>query len=83
MPSSITLIQNTFENYLIDVFGLKPLTENNNGKMDDVMQMLIEIRKDAKTKKDFATSDRIRNELLEKGIQLKDEKDGTVSYSIN
>ena len=83
MPSSINLIQTTFENYLIDVFGLKPLTENNNGKLDDVMQMLIEIRKDAKTKKDFATSDRIRNELLEKGIQLKDEKDGTVSYSIN
>ena len=39
--------------------------------------------KEAKTKKDFVTSDLIRNELVQLGIQLKDEKDGTVSYSFN
>jgi len=44
--------------------------------------LLIEIRKQAKENKDFATSDKIRNQLAEMGIQLKDEKDGSMSYSI-
>jgi cysteinyl-tRNA synthetase len=46
------------------------------------MQLLIEMRKEAKSRKDYATSDKIRNQLLAVGIQLKDEKDGGVSYSI-
>jgi cysteinyl-tRNA synthetase len=44
--------------------------------------LLIEIRKDAKARKDFATSDKIRNQLTAMGIQLKDEKDGSMSYTI-
>jgi cysteinyl-tRNA synthetase len=43
--------------------------------------LLIEIRKQAKDNKDFATSDKIRNQLADMGIQLKDEKDGSMSYS--
>jgi cysteinyl-tRNA synthetase len=46
------------------------------------VELLIEIRKDAKARKDFATSDKIRNQLADMGIQLKDEKDGSISYSI-
>jgi cysteinyl-tRNA synthetase len=46
------------------------------------VELLIEIRKQAKENKDFATSDKIRNQLAEMGIQLKDEKDGSMSYSI-
>ena len=79
----MALLEKTFDDYLIDVFGLKPLEDNNNSKLDVAMQVLIDIRKEAKLKKDFATSDKIRHELLEKGIQLKDEKDGSVSYSFN
>jgi cysteinyl-tRNA synthetase len=45
--------------------------------------LLIDLRKDARTKKDYATSDKIRNQLASMGIQLKDEKDGSVSYSID
>jgi len=45
------------------------------------VELLIEIRKQAKANKDFATSDKIRNQLAEMGIQLKDEKDGSMSYS--
>jgi cysteinyl-tRNA synthetase len=47
-----------------------------------VVELLIEIRKDAKSRKDFATSDKIRNQLADMGIQLKDEKDGSISYTI-
>ena len=46
------------------------------------MQLLIDIRKEARSKKDFATSDRIRNQLQQLGILLKDEKDGSISWSI-
>ena len=79
---SIILLQKTMNDYLIDVFGLKPLAENTSSKMNDVMNVLIDIRKEAKVKKDFSTSDAIRNKLQEAGIQLKDEKDGSVSWSI-
>ena len=44
------------------------------------MQLLIDIRKEAKNKKDFATGDKIRNQLGEVGILLKDEKDGSMSW---
>ena len=38
----------------------------------------IEERNQAKLAKNFSLADSIRNELLEKGIQLKDTRDGTV-----
>ena len=44
--------------------------------------MLIKMRKDARDNKDWALSDKIRNELAEIGIQLKDGKEGT-SFSVN
>ena len=46
------------------------------------MNLLIDIRKEAKAKKDYLTSDRIRKQLQEIGILIKDEKDSRVSYSI-
>jgi cysteinyl-tRNA synthetase len=44
------------------------------------MDVLISLRKDARLRKDWATSDRIRNQLAEAGILLKDEKDGAMSW---
>jgi cysteinyl-tRNA synthetase len=83
MASSIERMRTTCEHYLLEVFGLLPIEESNNNLLDDVIGVLIGIRKEAKVKKDFATSDKIRNELLDKGIQLKDEKDGSVTWSLN
>lgn len=80
---SIALMQTTLKDYLIDVFGLKPLEENTHSKLNEVMQVIIELRKEAKLKKDFATSDAIRNKLADAGVQLKDEKDGTMSFTVN
>lgn len=80
---TFALLQTTFKTYLEDILGLQALqAEQNSNKMDKVLSVLIDIRKDAKQRKDFATSDQIRNKLTEFGIQLKDEKDGTVSYTI-
>jgi cysteinyl-tRNA synthetase len=58
------------------------VTEADSKKLKGVIDLLIEIRKDAKSKKDFATSDKIRNQLTQLGILLKDEKDGGMSWSI-
>ena len=46
------------------------------------MQLLIDIRKEAKGKKDFVTSDKIRNQLAQLGITLKDEKGGEMSWNV-
>jgi cysteinyl-tRNA synthetase len=71
-----------FKVYLEDIFGLKSVTEADNSKLQSVMQLLIDIRKEARKRKDFVTSDKIRNQLAQLGIILKDEKDGEMSWSI-
>jgi cysteinyl-tRNA synthetase len=68
--------------FIVDIFGLQNSKADNNNKLEGVIQLLINIRKEAKSRKDFVTSDKIRNELAALGIQLKDEKDGGMSYSI-
>ncbi len=80
--ATLRLLQTAFKIYLEDIFGLKDIAANNNGALGSVMELLIEIRKEAKSKKDFATSDKIRNQLTGMGINLKDEKDGGVSWSL-
>jgi cysteinyl-tRNA synthetase len=79
--STIELLQAKFKIYLEDIFGLKSSRENDE-ILDSVMQLLIEIRKEARTKKDFATSDKIRKELNAAGILLKDKKDGQIEWEL-
>jgi len=79
---TLTLLQQQFKAYLEDVFGLKNEGANNK-LLNNVMELLIDIRKEAKAKRDFATSDKIRNELAQAGINLKDEKSGDMSWDIN
>jgi cysteinyl-tRNA synthetase len=79
---TFSLLQQQFKVYLVDILGLKSITETDYIKLKGVMDLLIEIRKEAKNKKDFATSDRIRNQLTVLGIALKDEKGGGMSWSV-
>lgn len=80
--STFALLQDTFKVYLEDILGMQPLQVQQTDKLDKVLSLLIDIRKEAKQRKDFATSDLIRNQLAASGILLKDEKDGSVSYNI-
>ncbi|MFL9482045.1 cysteine--tRNA ligase [Chitinophagaceae bacterium LWZ2-11] len=80
--STLQLLQHQMKDYIDNVFGLESEKQDDN-KIEGVLQLLIDIRKEAKAKKDFVTSDKIRNELAALGVQLKDEKDGNVSWSIN
>src|SRR5687768_9672853 len=77
---TVELFQQYFKIYLQDILGIVAEVEKEDGKLDGVIGLLIEIRKEAKARKDYATSDKIRLQLQQLGIQLKDEKDGSVSY---
>jgi len=81
-PSTLVNLKQTMKTFIEDVFGLKDEQESKDGKLDGVLQLLITIRKDARAKKDFVTSDKIRNELATIGIQIKDERDGNMSYTV-
>jgi cysteinyl-tRNA synthetase len=66
---------------VFDVLGLREEQAINTDKIDGLMQMILDQRKDAKARKDFASSDLIRDKLKELGFEIKDGKDGT-TYSI-
>jgi len=68
--------------FVYDVLGLQNIEENNNEKLDQTLQVLIELRNQARKAKNFELSDQIRNRLLEEGIELKDGRDGT-TYVLN
>ena len=76
-----TSVQAQLKLFVESILGLKVDKGANRQQLNGVVELLIEIRKQAKANKDFATSDKIRNQLSEMGIQLKDEKDGSMSYS--
>lgn len=61
-----------------NVFGLKDESSEGNSEsvVNGLVEMVLDVRKEAKAKKDFATSDLIRDRLKDLGIQIKDTKDG-------
>ncbi len=77
-------LQTSMHAFIFDVLGLEEANEQEgqHNKLDGVMELLIKLRKAARDDKNWALSDKIRDELDALGIQLKDGKDGT-TYSIN
>ena len=75
-------LKTTMNDFTFDVLGLmNEAAQNNSGKIDGVVSLLIKLRKEARENRDWALSDQIRDELLVIGIQLKDGRDGT-SYTM-
>ena len=76
-------LKSTLETFVFDVLGIKneKIANNNTEKLEGVVNLMIEMRNEARANKDFAMSDQIRDQLLAIGIQLKDGKDGT-SFSL-
>ncbi len=77
------LLSETFRGMVFDVLGLKDIQDRKQGPIDGVMDILINLRKEAKLSRNFELSDKIRDELSAAGIQLKDSRDGTTDYTIN
>jgi cysteinyl-tRNA synthetase len=72
----------TMRLFTVDILGLTNATGGASSEkdkaLDKVMQMVLEMRAKAKAEKDWATSDKIRDELSEAGIIVKDTPDGAV-----
>jgi cysteinyl-tRNA synthetase len=76
--TDIATLKNTLHTMLFEVMGLKEEdTNQETGLSEELMNVIIAIRAQAKSKKDFATSDFIRDELSRMNVQLKDTKEGT------
>ena len=72
-------LKSIYNAFVFDVLGLKVDESNKNsdtGLTGDLIDMILNLRLDAKKNKDFATSDKIRDGLLQKGVNIKDTKDG-------
>ena len=68
-----------FHTYVIDIFGLKEESQpeaGNNNILNEVVGLLMNLRLEAKTNKDWVLSDKIRNKLTVIGFDIKDTKDG-------
>ena len=65
--------------FIFDVLGLEDekVSDSSTDKLEGTVNMLIEMRKQARDNKNFALSDQIRDQLIALGIQLKDGKEGT------
>jgi len=81
----LALLVQTMHDFLFEVMGLVDVSSHSgqdSNKLNETVELLISLRNQARANKDFATSDKIRDQLLEVGIQLKDGKEGT-TFSIN
>ncbi|MCQ2339745.1 MAG: cysteine--tRNA ligase [Paludibacteraceae bacterium] len=71
-------LQATWKTFVVDVLGLKMESEATDGNQDaykGAIDLLLNMRLEAKKNKDWATSDKIRNELVALGFTIKDTKD--------
>ncbi|TRX52388.1 cysteine--tRNA ligase [Fulvivirga sp. M361] len=76
-----TLVQH-YQGFVFDVLGLKEEEESDHELLDGIIDVLIKLRLDAKAGKNYRLSDKIRDDLKQVGVTLKDSKEGT-EYSID
>jgi len=74
----LDLLKKLFNTFVFDILGLMDETEDkgNEKLTDELIKIIISLRQDAKAQKDFGTSDKIRKDLKNAGVILKDKKDG-------
>lgn len=80
--TDVETLKETLKIFSFDILGLTPLDtlqadSKDRERLEKVVELLIELRKNARDNRDFETSDKIREELAKLNIQLKDEKEGT------
>jgi len=75
----IDLLKTIYQDFVFDILGLK--NEKTDSKTSEalskVMELIIDIRAKVKADKNFELSDKIRDKLIDAGIQIKDTKEGT------
>lgn len=73
----LELLSVEMKKFLFDVLALQIGSVNNDSKLSPVMDLVLELRQEAREKKDWPTSDKIRDGLAAAGIVVKDGKEGT------
>jgi cysteinyl-tRNA synthetase len=79
---TLTLMKTTFKDFIESVLGFKKEEEGNQHVVNGLMELVMDIRKQSRDNKDWATSDKIRDQLTALNIQLKDGKEGT-TWAVN
>jgi cysteinyl-tRNA synthetase len=71
-------LKSLFNAFATDILGLKEEAELKHDEklIGDLVKIIIDIRQNAKNNKDFSSSDKIRLDLKNAGVILKDKKDG-------
>ena len=70
-------LKEVFKLFVEEILGLQTsTTDNNNDAYKKAIDLLLSLRLQAKQNKDWAMSDKIRNELMALGFTIKDTKDG-------
>jgi cysteinyl-tRNA synthetase len=69
-------LSEVFRIFIHDIFGLREEEGSGSEKLAGVITLLLDIRQEAKARKEWSVSDRIRNRLNELGVTVKDRKDG-------
>ena len=75
--ADINSLKSAYSLFLSDILCLEANQSQSSEKTTDLIQMLIQLRQEAKAQKNYALSDQIRIQLSEIGIELKDSKEGT------
>ena len=71
------LLANEMKAFVFNVLGLEIASSNNDSKLKPVMELVLDLRQQARANKDWTTSDKIRDGLAAAGIIVKDGKEGT------
>jgi len=78
--TDLEFLKKLYNDFVFDILGLKSETLANESEnkevLNDVVDLLLNLRIEAKKNKDWATSDKIRNSLTELGFEIKDTKEG-------
>lgn len=77
--SDLVELKALYNTFVFDLFGLKQAEQAGSGNTqayDAAIDLLLQIRQEAKANKDWAIADKIRNELSALGFEIKDTKDG-------
>jgi cysteinyl-tRNA synthetase len=76
--TDIDTLKQTFEEFFFAVMGLNNEEGGENSKLtDSLMEVILNLRAEAKANKDYATSDKLRDALAAIQVQIKDSKEGT------
>ncbi len=75
--SDIQELKSVFDVFLFDILGMMNRQKENSQAFEGAIELLLKMRAEAKSNKDWATSDKIRDELTRLGFEIKDGKNGT------